>query len=490
MNVAAEVAELAKAEGWQDRIAYQEGERSWTHGEVHRLAERAAAALSSAGVRRGDRVLLALPDGVGLVASFLGAARLCAVAVVVNPALPQRDHAAIVADSAPKMAVTSDDLIGRISVPLRRTVADLLSGASAAPDVLDADADAPLYVQYTSGTTGRPKGAVHTHSHLAVYHRCVARPVLDIGPSDVLLSVSKMYFAYGFGNALVFPLFTGARAVVFPERPSAAEVAAQVRDSQVTLLFAVPSFYAKLVGLAGASEDFATVRAAVSAGEPLPAFLSERLNRFLRAPVLEQIGSTEAGHAFCANTVHANAPGTLGWPVPEFEVRLVDSGGEVVPDGVVGQLWVRGPSVMTGYASERRDDGPILVEGWLNTRDRARRNPDGTYTYCGRADDIEIVGGINVSAPEVEEVLSRHPAVREAAVTAVLRADGSTSLQAFVVAETAAGDGTLAEDLLALARSELAPFKVPRSVRFVDELPRTDSGKLRRFLLRRGPGVS
>ncbi|MFD2467706.1 AMP-binding protein [Amycolatopsis silviterrae] len=486
MNVVPEVAELAEAGGWQDRIAYLDGDRGYTHGEVHHLAGQAAAALAASGVRQGDRVLLALPDGVGLVASFLGTARLGAVAVVVNPALPERDLARFVADSAPTVIVADRDLGGS---PLRQTAADLMRGVpgGAVPSAVPVGADAPLYVQYTSGTTGRPKGAVHTHGHLAAYHRCIGGPVLDIGPDDVILSVSKMYFAYGFGNALVFPLFTGARAVLFTERPSAAEVAARVRDSRVTLLFAVPSFYAKLVS-ACAPEDFATVRAAVSAGEPLPAFLNERLSRLLPAPVLEQIGSTEAGHAFCANTVRANAPGTLGWPVPEFDLRLLDSAGEAVPEGDVGELWVRGPSIMTGYLSEHGDDGRVLSGGWLNTRDRARRNPDGTYTHCGRADDIELVGGINVAATEVEEVISRHPAVREAAVASVLRADGSSALQAFVVAETA--DGTLAEELLALARSELAAFKVPRSVRFVDELPRTDTGKLRRFVLRRGVETS
>jgi benzoate-CoA ligase family protein len=492
MNVATQLENLARQEGWLDRVAFVEGDRRFTHGEIHQLAARAAAGMAARGVRQGDRVLLALPDGGGLVASFLGAAFIGAVAVIVNPALTAGDHARIVADCRPRLVIAGDELTDRFedlvsSTPERLLVAD---PDAALPAPADLDVDAPLYVQYTSGTTGRPKGAVHTHGHVAFYRRCIARGVLDIGPDDVILSVSKIYFAYGFGNALVFPLACGASAVLFAARPSPGEVGAAVRDHGVTLLFGVPSFYAKLVN-ACAPEEFSTVRAAVSAGEGLPRSAGERLTRFLGAPVLEQIGSTEAGHAFCANTVHSNVLGTLGRPVPEFELELRDSAGGVVPDGTVGELWVRGPSVMTGYLSESGTAAPLLADGWLNTRDRAIRNSDGTYTHCGRTDDIEIVGGINVAPTEIEAVISRHPDVREVAVAAVLSDDGTTTLSAFVVLETAGIDAAaLRADLAALARSQLAPFKVPKSVRLVNELPRTDTGKLRRFMLRRDPSDS
>lgn len=479
--------------GWQDRAAFIEGDRRYTHGEIHRLAALAAANLRARGVERGHRVLLALSDSVGLIASFLGLARIGAVAVTVNPALTAADHGRIVADSSPVLIVADTELLDRSRFDESASVTPtrLLSGDAGPPapapvDVdVDVDDDAPLYVQYTSGTTGQPKGAVHTHGHLAVYHRCVGQPILETRPDDVILSVSKIYFAYGLGNTLAFPLFSGASAVLFAARPGPAQVADAVKRHGVTLLFAVPSFYARLVKECD-SADFATVRATVSAGEGLPVALGERLNDFLGAPVLEQIGSTEAGHAFCANSIRANVPGTMGRPVPEFELRLFDSAGRAVPDGTVGELWVRGPSVMTGYLSGPADSRRVLADGWLNTRDRAVRNADGTYTHCGRTDDIEVVGGINVSPTEIESVLSQHPAVREVAVASVLTSGGATELRAFVVPETADIDvQALTTELITLTRASLTPFKVPKSVHLVAELPRTDTGKLRRFMLRR-----
>lgn len=486
MNVAVQLAELARRHGWQDRAAFWEGDRHWTHGAVHDLSARAAAGLAARGVGRADRVLLAVSDGVELIAAFLGTARLGAVAVIVNSALPADDHGRIVADCVPHTVVADGQIVDRFPVSVRTTTAELLAAGTDAPaaEPVAAGAETPLYVQYTSGTTGHPKGAVHTHGHLAVYHRCVGQAVLDIRPRDVILSVSQLYFAYGFGNALVFPLFAGASAVLSANRPSPGEVAAAVRQHQVTVLFAVPSFYAKLVdGAAG--ESFATLRIAVSAGERLPPALGERTERFLGVPVLEQIGSTEAGHAFCANSVRHNVPGTLGRPVPEFELSLRDAAGRPVADGEVGELWVRGPSVMTGYLSAAGGTGDVLVDGWLSTRDLARRDAGGTYTHHGRTDDMEIVGGINVAPTEVESVLGQHPAVREVAVVSVPGSDGATALRAVVVPNAAVADvEPLRDDLVTLARAHLAPFKVPKSVRLVRELPRTHSGKLRRFLLR------
>jgi 4-hydroxybenzoate adenylyltransferase len=300
--------------------------------------------------------------------------------------------------------------------------------------------------------------------------------------------VSKLYFAYGFGNAFVFPLFSGSSAVLVDRRPTPAAVDELVARHRVTLLYSVPSAYAALVADRGSGHEacFASVRAAVSAGEGMPEGLGRQVTELLGAPVLEQIGSTEAGHAFCANSFDHNHPGTVGRPVPGFEVELRDRAGRPVPDGSAGELWVRGPTLTPGYLNRPEETERTLVGGWLATHDRAVREPDGAYRHLGRADDMEMVGGITVSPLEVEAVLRTHPAVKEVAVAAVTDGRGAGRLRAFVVPTAPAPDGGLQDDLIRLARERLAAFKVPRSVSIVPSLPRTPTGKLRRHLVRQG----
>ncbi|MER5582030.1 benzoate-CoA ligase family protein [Streptomyces asoensis] len=495
-NLAAQLADLAERRGWGGRAAFHQGHQVWTHAQVHALAARAAGVFAQHGVRAGDRVLLALPDGIAWVTAFLGAARLGAVAVLVNPELPPPEHAFMAEDTEAALCVTGPGLEDRFADRARLGADQLLALApvTAPAAAHPVDAHAPLYVQYTSGTTGRPKGVVHTHGDPKTYHDLIGRRLLGITEDDVTLSVSKLYFAYGFGNAFVFPLFSGSSAVLVDRRPTPAAVDELVARHRVSLLYSVPSAYAALVADRGDGHAacFASVRAAVSAGEGLPDGLGARITELLGAPVLEQIGSTEAGHAFCANSLGHDHPGTVGRPVPGFEVELRDRSGRPVPDGAEGELWVRGPTVTPGYLNRPEETRRTLVGGWLATHDRARREPDGAYRHLGRTDDMEMVGGITVSPLEVEAVLRTHPAVREVAVAAVPDHRGATRLRAFVVPDRPAaprgGTGLtgLEDELLVLLRERLAAFKVPRSVSFVGSLPRTSTGKLRRHLVRRG----
>ncbi|TPQ22296.1 benzoate-CoA ligase family protein [Streptomyces sporangiiformans] len=489
-NLAAHLAEIATRRDWTGRTAFHQGHRSWTHAEVHDLAARAATVLADHGVGPGDRVLLALPDSVTWVTTFLATARLGAVAVLVNPELTAAEHEFMAEDTEAVLCVTGPGLDDRFADRARLGADQLVAlTATSAPATRahPVDAHTPLYIQYTSGTTGRPKGVVHCHSDPKTYHDLIGRRLLRITPDDVTLSVSKLFFAYGFGNAFVFPLFSGSSAVLVDRRPNPAAVDELVARHRVTLLYSVPSAYAALVAdrAGGHISCFASVRAAVSAGEGMPAGLGEQITELLSAPVLEQIGSTEAGHAFCANSFEHNHPGTVGRPVPGFEVELRDRAGAPVPDGVEGELWVRGPTLTPGYLNRPEETERTLVGGWLATRDRARREPDGTYRHLGRVDDMEMVGGITVSPLEVEAVLRGHHAVKEVAVAAVTDRRGANRLRAFVVPTTPIPAG-LEADLIALARDRLAAFKVPRSVSFVPSLPRTPTGKLRRHLVRQG----
>ncbi|MGW0706203.1 AMP-binding protein [Streptomyces sp. NPDC002643] len=515
-NLAAHLADLSERRGWTPRPAFYQGHRAHTHGEIHDLASRAATVLSEHGVRPGDRVMLALPDSVAWVTTFLALARLGAVAVLVNPELTPPELRFMAEDTEAVLWVTGPGLENHIPVhtgaPLkgrgelrdqpqttctvpttvtRHITSDHLTALSTTANPMatahPVDAHTPLYVQYTSGTTGGAKGVVHVHGDPKTYHDLIGRRLLRVAHDDVTLSVSRLYFAYGFGNAFVFPLFSGSSAVLTDRRPTPAIVDELVARHRVTLLYSVPSAYAALVtDRAGGHEGcFASVRAAVSAGEGMPAGLGKQVTELLGAPVLEQIGSTEAGHAFCANSFDHNHPGTVGRPVPGFEVELRDRAGNQVPDGETGELWVRGPTITPGYLNRPEEAERILVGGWLNTRDRARREPDGTYRHLGRADDMEMVGGITVSPLEVEALLRTHPAVRDVAVVAVTDDRGASRLRAFVIPVPPIPVGLEAE-LICMARDKLAAFKVPRSVSFVPTLPRTATGKLRRHLVRQG----
>lgn len=489
-NLAAHLAALAERREWNGRVAFHEGHRTWTHGEVHDLAARAATVLADHGVCPGDRVLLALPDSVAWVAAFLAIARLGAVAVLADPDLTPPELGALTEDTGAVLCVTAPGPDRRH--PRRgRLSADLLLAltrtSGPTTEAHPTDARTPLYIQYTAGTTGRPKAVVHAHGDPRTYFDLVGRRLLRIVPDDVTLSVPRLYGAHGFGNTFVFPLFSGSSAVLTGHRPGSADVDALVVRHRVTLLYSVPSAYTALLAGLGEGHEacFASVRAAVSAGERLPDGLGRRITSLLGAPVLEQIGCAETGHAFCANSFDHNHPGTVGRPVPGYEVEVRDRDGSPVPDGEDGELWVRGPTVAPASPDRPGENTRDLAGGWLPTGDLARREPDGTIRHLGRRDETETVEGATVSPLGTEAVLRAHPAVREAAVAAVTDERGTGRLRAFVVPVVPIPVGLEAE-LICLARDRLTPDEVPHSVSFVPTLPRTRSGGLRRHLVRQG----
>ena len=483
-NLAAVLERRAGDGGWAGDVAYLVGDRAYTHAQVHDGGARTASLLAGAGVGRGDTVLIVLPDGVEFAWAFLGAVRLGAVAVPVNPRLTAADHAAAAVGSAARLVVCDEQLAGRFAGRQVITAEELETGlgASAPWPAVDAAAGDPAYAQYTSGTTGAPKAAVHAHGHPLVYFDAFAGPAIALDRSDVVFSVSKLYFAYGLGNSLFFPLLAGCRAVLHPGHPAAADVALTVRRHRVTVLFSVPTSYARVVE-AGGSEAFASLRVAVSAGEPLGVPLARRARNFLGCPILDGLGSTEVGQTFASNTLEASRDGTVGRALPPYRVSVRDVPGRPLRRGEVGALWVAGPTLPLGYLG-RPDSDP--TQEWLPTGDFAVLDADFFLHMRGRSDDVELVGGISVSPLEVEAVLGRHPGVTEVAVAGVVGEDGASRLRAFVVATAGAAGAETEAELLALARAELAPFKVPRSVTFVESLPRTPTGKLRRFVLRAG----
>lgn len=486
-NLARRLEDLARSSSWADRVAFRCPDRSWTHGEVHEHGSFTAGAMFDLGVRPGDHVLVAATDRIELVWAVLAAARVGAVAVLVNPLIAEAEHVAIVGNCSPSLVMCDRSLVTRFEHRASTLSLDELPHIAKRPfPPIEVTGETPAYAHYTSGTTGPPKAALHRHGDPAGYHTAVGHGVLQLQPDDVVYSISKAYFAYGFGNSVVFPLFSGCSAILDPPKPTVEHAAELVSTHRATVFFAVPTFYAGLVARVG-PDAFGSVRIAVSAGETLHPVLYDRVRSWLGREVLDGLGSTEVGQTFISNLPGRSQAGSIGSVLRGYEVEIRDDWGRAVPTGTVGALWVRGSTVMLGYLDRAEATAGALSDGWCRTGDRVSVDEHGYYHHHGRLDDIEIVGGINIAPLEVEAVLLEHSAVVEAAVVSVRDDTGASRLRAFAVIDPhMAWSAALEGEILAFARTRLTAFKVPRSVVAVGALPRTSTGKLRRHVLRAG----
>jgi benzoate-CoA ligase len=335
---------------------------------------------------------------------------------------------------------------------------------------------------YSSGSTGAPKAAVHLHAHLARTAVLYAQNVLGLHAGDTVYSAAKLFFAYGLGNALTFPLYLGARTILRAERPTPALVIATLREHAVTVFGGVPTLFASLLAAPDLAPTGLALRVSISAGEALPRHLGEQWQARLGSDILDGIGSTELLHIFLSNAPGDLRHGTSGRPVPGYELRLLDDDGAPVRDGEEGSLWVRGPTAAAGYFNQRARSLATFHGEWTRTGDRYVREADGRYVYAGRADDMLKVGGIWVSPFEVESALAAHPAVLEAAVVGHPDDDTLIKPRAFIVlADPSAASESLVHELQQFVKAALAPYKYPRWIEFVGELPKTATGKIQRF---------
>ena len=493
-NAAAWLIDRHVAEGRGDRVAIRCNGESLTYADVQAETFRAQHALAELGIGEGDRVVLVVNDEPAFPAWFLGALRAGVVPVPISTMLTADDLAGIVADSGARVVVVSEmfaEHLARIrtSAPsVEHTVVvggvgDDFDDRSPA-GVAATTAESPAFWLYSSGTTGLPKGVIHRHGNLQATAETYASGVLNVSADDRFLSIAKLFFAYGLGNSLTFPFAVGATAILEPARPTPAGMIELVKAEQPTLFFATPGFVAGLLDTDAPADAFASVRATVTAGESLPAELQRRYSERFGHPVLDGIGSTEALHIFLSNTLDEQRPGTSGWPVPGYEATLLDDAGvEVAAPDTPGYLHVRGPSVASGYWERpEATAAAFLPGGWLRTGDVYTRGDDGSWTFLGRNNDMIKAGGIWVSPAEVEAVLIEHADVLEAAVVGDRDAAGLETVVAFVVPR--AGHQVDAAAIEAHCRSRMAAFKRPRRIVVVDQLPRTATGKVRRFALR------
>ena len=481
-----------------------------TYGQLAALANRVGNALRMQGVSRGDRVLIVLPDSAEFVAVFFGAAKIGAVAVPVNPFARSSDYIHYLENCEPQAAIVHSEALAEFlpassvlpQVPIivvgeeKRDLHGVSSAkwsawiAAASEQLAAADTSPqdPAFMLYTSGSGGTPKAAVHRHADMLFTSRNYAQNVLGLRSDDLTFSVSKLFFAYGLGNGMYFSLSVGARTLLNAERTSVAKVIEMVARHQPTVFFAVPTFYAAILRemeRPGSRGDFSSVRLCVSAGETLPAEIFNAWKHQFKLEILDGIGSTEMLHVFVSSVSGKCKPGSCGFPVPGYEVKIVDENGESVSDGEIGNLWVRGPSAFAEYWRIPELTKRTKRGDWVVTGDKFSRDSEGYFHYCGRADDMLKVAGMWVSPTEVENALLGHPYVAEAAVVGATDERGlSYSVAHVVLRGNIQGSEILAGEICEHVKARLVSYKVPREVKFCSELPKTVTGKIQRFKLR------
>jgi benzoate-CoA ligase len=503
-NAAADLIERNLAAGRGGKIAYIDDAGQYTYAELAERVNRFGSGLQALGLEVEQRVLIAMVDSIDWPVAFLGAIKAGIIPIAVNTMLTGKDYEYMLSDSRAKALLVSEPLLPQFApllakMPFLRHV--IVSGKDAhghmpfsgitargkpqlkaAPTTRD---DACFWL-YSSGSTGMPKGTVHVHSSLPITAELYARGVLGMNESDTVFSAAKLYFAYGLGNAMTFPLYAGATAVLMAERPTPAAVFNRLVSRKPTMFFGVPTLYAGML----AAPDFPdrkalALKTCVSAGEALPPQIARTFKDRTGLDILDGIGSTEMLHIFLSNRPGDLRHGTTGKAVPGYELRLVDEQGNPVKQGELGELQISGPTHASYYWNNREKTRNTFVGGWTRSGDKYSMDADGYYAYGGRSDDMLKVSGIWVSPAEVEAALVSHDAVLEAAVVGHEDDQKLVKPKAYVVLKP----GQSSSDALKLTlqqhvKDKLAPYKYPRWIEFLNELPKTATGKIQRFKLR------
>ena len=512
-NAVSDFVDAHIALGHAGKIAFVDPDRSLTYGELQARSIRFANALRALGLRQEERVALLLHDTVDYPVAFWGTIRAGSIALPLNTFLTVPQYAYILSDSrasalvaAAPLAQTIWPVIGQL--PHLKTIVlvdaieddkthfpgrdvhqfkDVIARAISEPFTADTLSDEVAFWMYTSGSTGDPKGVKHLHSNLMATARLMGQGVIGINENDLVHSASKLFFAFGLGNAMSFPLSVGATAALWPYRPSPEGVFEMMRKHRPTIFYGVPSLYTALLAhpeiCKGAGSD--RLRVCVSAGEALPAHIGERWRDVVGVDVLDGIGSTELLNTFLSNRPDDVRYGSTGKPVTGYDVRIVDEHDRDVDVDAIGELIVRGPSAGEGYWNQRAKSRRTFRGEWTYTGDKFRRNADGYYYYCGRTDDMFKVSGMWVSPFDVETALTSHEAVLEAAVIGKEDADGLIKPKAFIVLKNGVtADESLFETLKSHVKEKAGPWKFPRWIELREDLPRTATGKIQRYKLR------
>ena len=529
-NAALEFIDVNLARGRAEKPAFIDATGRHTYRELAERVNRAGNALRALGAGLETRVLMCMLDGIDFPAVFWGAIKAGCIPIPVNTLLTSNDYAHLLRDSRARIVVVSEALLDRFAPALADQphveqvvvagseahglassaagaetsgrpwtatatgaadhfrLADLLSAAPPQLDAAPTTCDDVAFWLYTSGSTGTPKGSMHLHRDLIATAEHYGVATLGIREDDLVYSAAKLFFAYGLGNAMTFPFHVGATTVVLAGRPTADAVAALLREHRPTIFYGVPTLYGAMLALPpDASENGSSrLRLAASAGEALPAEIGAAWEERFGAPILDGLGSTEMLHIFLSNREGDVRYGTSGRAVPGYRLKVVAETGEPAAPGEIGELWVSGDSSAVAYWNQREKSLTTFHGPWTRTGDKYVVDEEGYYHYRGRTDDMLKVGGQWVSPFEVESALLGHEAVLEAAVVAAEDDRGLVKPKAFVVPrEGVEPDAELASALQEFVKDRLAPFKYPRWIEFASDLPKTATGKIQRFRLRR-----
>lgn len=503
-NAAYDLIERNLAHGRGAKLAYIDDRGRYTFEELARRVDRFANALRGLDVRQEERIMLCLLDTIDFPTAFLGAIKAGVVPVATNTLLTPADYAYMLRDSRARVLVVSrvlwpqfEAIVKDVTTLRHIIVSDgqvagatelgaLLSRSDEHCDAAQTTCDDPCFWLYSSGSTGRPKGTVHLHSNLIQTAELYAVPTLGIREGDVVFSAAKLFFAYGLGNALTFPLAVGATTLLMAERPTPEAVFKRLRQHKPSIFYCVPTLYAAMLAhpQCPRAEELG-LRCCVSAGEALPEAIGRNWSARFGVDILDGIGSTEMLHIFVSNRIGEVRYGTTGKPVPGYDIRLVGDDGRAVATGEIGELQVRGPSSAFQYWNNAAKSRTTFLGEWTRSGDKYSVSDDGYYIYAGRSDDMLKVGGIYVSPAEVEAALVTHEAVLEAAVIGRADEDQLIKPVAYVVLKPGRGPSPqMAEELKQHVKARLASFKYPRWIEFTDELPKTATGKIQRFKLR------
>src|SRR3954471_9282674 len=472
--------------GHGDKVAIRCAGEEITYAQLHGRICAAGTLLGELGVGREDRVLMVLDDTPTFPPLFLGGMRMGAVPAPVSFLDTTENFAHYARDSYAKLIVAEDHLLERLpeGAMSRTAFEELLRSHQGLTDPADTHPDDMAFWLFSGGSTGFPKGVVHLHHDIAYTCETFAKAILEIAADDVTFSSTKLYHAYGLGNNLTFPYWVGATTVLRPGKPDPKGLLETAQSSRPTLFFSVPTLYGAMVNLPDASaHDLSSVRFCVSAAEPLAPEVLRRWKACFDLDIVDGIGSTEMLHIYCSNRPGDVRPGTSGKPVPGYELKLLDELGDEVSDGEVGNLHVKGDSALAYYWHQHEKTKAAVKGEWFFTGDRYRTNENGDYVYEGRADDMIKVGGLWASPIEIENVLVEHPRVLEAAAVGI-DADYTTRVKAFVICRGHAGDEDLVTELQQWCKSRLRRYEYPHFIDFVDELPKTPTGKIQRYKLR------
>lgn len=507
-NAAAYFVDRHMREGRADKIAIECGERRVTYGQLFTLVNQFGNALKSLAIRMEERVLLLLLDTPEFAVTFFGAIKIGAVPVPVNTLLKPVDYKYLLNNCRARVAVITDSLLPLLQTIPRNELryletivvvgSEIAAGAHSFAELISKNSlelapastrrDDAAFWLYSSGSTGQPKACVHLQHDMIVSTERYAKAILTISETDRFFSVAKLFFAYGLGNGLYFPLSVGATSILLPGPPRPQVIFETIEQHRPTLFFSVPSNYVKLLAHSAGTErefDLSSIRHAISAGEALPASIFHRFKARFGVEILDAIGSTEALHMMISNAPGAVRPGSSGKILPGFEAKIVDDNDQVVSQGEIGNLLVNADSTCAYYWNEHEKTKATIAGHWLRTGDKYYQDADGYFWYAGRSDDMLKVSGVWVSPIEIERVLSEHPAVQEVAVIFRQDNDELSKPVAFVVLrDGATGSPQLAQELRNFVLSQLPVYKRPHWVEFLHELPKTATGKVQRFKLR------